>query len=225
MKIKSRFKDYYDYVAHAYGGGDERITYAREPLPDEHLSIIVNSKNDIVGPGLSVTKTKEKYLVINGQMYTLVAIVTDGGLIGPYRLFTPENFADILPSLKIRYRYDPNRHESESPKYWARHFANESKIALEVSKLIQQPVFLINQIDYDWKQKKYRIVIDKNVPTLSEYGMPHYIQPEQLYQDIAYFVSNKMVTSPDLVVNDNMTDKEKIVQHGFDLKQSFRHRK
>jgi predicted nucleotidyltransferase len=28
-----------------------------------------------------------------------------------------------------------------------------------------------------------------------------------------------------LEVHDNMTDKEKIVQHGFDLKQSFRHRK
>ena len=70
-----------------------------------------------------------------------------------------------------------------------------------------------------------KIVIDKNIPILQEYGINHYIQPEQLYQDIAYYVSNKMVTSPDLEVHDNMTDKEKIVQHGFDLKQSFRHRK
>jgi hypothetical protein len=141
-------------------------------------------------------------------------------------LFTEENFGEELAQLRTRYRYGYDRYNKEGTKeYWAMHFAKESNSATVLSKFIQQPVFLINRVGYDFTIKKHRIVIDKNIPVLSEYGVAHYIQPEQLYQDIAYYVSNKMVLSPDLEVHDNMTDKEKIVQHGFDLKQSFRHRK
>ena len=88
-------------------------------------------------------------------------------------------------------------------------------------------MFIVHRFDHNWSTKPptTRIIIDKNIPILQEYGVNNYIQPEQLYQDIAYYVSNKMVTSPDLEVHDNMSDKEKIAQHGFDLKQSFRHRK
>jgi hypothetical protein len=225
MKIKSRFKDYYDYVAHAYGGGDERVTYVREPLKDEQLEILSDDRFDIVGPGLSEFKTREKYLVVNGLVYVLISTITKEGLIGPYKLFTEQNFGEELGQLRTRYRYGYDRYNKEgTPEYWARFFAKESDTALVVSKLIQQPVFLINYVGYDYTIKKYRISIDKNIPVLSEYGIPHHVQPEQLYQDIAYYVSNKMVSSPDLEVHDNMTDKEKIVQHGFDLKQSFRHR-
>lgn len=225
MKIKSRFKDYYDYVAHAYGGGDERVTYVREPLKDEQLEILTDSRVDIDCPRLSETKAHVKYLVVNGLVYVLLATITEEGLTGPYKLFTQENFKDLLPQLTVRYRWAPYNSDPKTPEYWTRFFASESNTALALSKFIQQPVFLINSIGYDYKLKKNRIVIDKNIPVLSEYGIPHHIQPEQLYQDIAYFVSNKMVSSPDLEVHDNMTDKEKIVQHGFDLKQSFRHRK
>ena len=225
MKIKSRFKDYYDYVAHAYGGGDERVTYVREPLQDEQLEILTEDKIDIGGPGLSETKTRTKFLVVNGLVYTLVAVNTEEGLTGPFKLFTKENFGDKIDDLTVRYRWSRLSSKLDAPGWWAKYFARESITALELSKLILHPVFLINNVYYDYKIKKHRIVLDKNIPVLSEYGIPHHIQPEQLYQDIAYFVSNKMVSSPDLEVHYNMTDKEKIVQHGFDLKQSFRHRK
>lgn len=225
MKIKSRFKDYYDYVAHAYGGGDERVTYVREPLKDEQLEILSDDRVDFDCPGLSETKSRVKYLVINGLVYVLLATIEDGVVTGPYKLYTEENFKDKLDILSVRYRWSPFNIKPGTPEYWARFFARENNAALAISKFIQQPVFLINSYGYDYVLKKRRVVIDKNIPVLSDYGIPHYIQPEQLYQDIAYFVSNKMVTSPDLEVHDNMTDKEKIVQHGFDLKQSFRHRK
>lgn len=29
MKIQSKFKDYYDYIAWQYGGGDEKCVYER----------------------------------------------------------------------------------------------------------------------------------------------------------------------------------------------------
>lgn len=220
MKIKSRFKDYYDYVAHAYGGGDERIMYVREPLKDEHTIVsIANGKMDIKEPALKELLTDVKYLVVNGCVYSLVAIRDANGMCGDYKFYTKDNFDDLMGHLGRYYRWN------SANARWGDYFAKESNTALELSKLIQHPVFLINRIEFDWKAKTHRFIIDKNIPILMDYGLSHYIQPEQLYQEIAYFVSNKMVTSPDLEVYDNMTDKEKIVQHGFDYKQSFRHRK
>lgn len=224
MKIKSRFKDYYDYVAHLYGGGDERITYVREPLPDDKLVVTVNSRVSFYGPNLNEIKTDVKFLVVNGLVYTLVATTDDKGLRGPYKLFTEKNFGSEIQGLMIKYRYG---YQSEKIIKWEKYFGVEEPLATAISQSIQTPVFIVESFDYDWSVRSptTKIIIDKNIPILQEYGINHYIQPEQLYQDIAYYVSNKMVTSPDLEVHDNMTDKEKIVQHGFDLKQSFRHRK
>ena len=224
MKIKSRFKDYYDYVAHAYGGGDERVTYVREPLQDELTTIIVNGNIDFYSPPIDELKTRTKYLVVNGKVYVLVSVKNEMGMYDPYQLFTEKNFKDRVDSLSVRYRWTMFP-QKNTVKQWEKYFAFESKVVTEISKMIKQPVFIIDSIENRWKEQQTRVAIDKNIPILSEYGLNHYIQPEQLYQDIAYYVSNKMVTSPDLEVHDNMTDKEKIVQHGFDLKQSFRHRK
>ena len=220
MKIKSRFKDYYDYVAHAYGGGDERVMYVREPLSDDIT--VVDKGHDFYIPSFDTMKAQTKHLIINGKHYLLVAVADGAGGYGKFELFSKKNFEDRYDQIKTRY-YSWNA----GSKYvkWDDAFGKDSEVALRISQKIEQPVFIINDIIWDYKKREYRYVIDKNIPILLEYGINHYIQPEQLYQDIAYFTSNKMVTSPDLVVNDNMTDKEKILQHGFDVKQSFRHRK
>ena len=39
MKIKSRWRDYYDFVEHLYGGGDPRVVYVRDKIiPDRMLN-------------------------------------------------------------------------------------------------------------------------------------------------------------------------------------------
>lgn len=226
MKIKSRFKDYYDYVAHAYGGGDERVTYVREPIDDELLCVTVSGTDnpDFSEPKLDQTKVHERFLVINGYVYSLISYKQDDGTFSPFLLFTKENFGDTIEKLSP-FRYYTRWLDRIDDKYWAKFFARESKVALDISRQIKQPVFIITKIERDWKNKRKIFHIDKNIPTLSDYGIPHHIQAEQLYQEIAYYISNKMVTSPDLEIHDNMSDKEKVLQHGFDVKQSFRHRK
>lgn len=225
MKIKSRFKDYYDYVAHAYGGGDERVTYVREPLPDNLTSVTLPDFADLPTPRLSGARAYTKHLVINGRVYTVIAPIDPVTLVaGPYRLFHQDNFDDDdVINLSVQYHWRPN--ESWSSLKWERYFGQENATALALSKAIKQPVFLVDSYHKNWTSKSTHFEINPHIPVLREYGINHYIQPEQLYQEIAYFMSNKMVDSPDLVVHNNMTDKEKIVQHGFDLKQSFRHRK
>jgi hypothetical protein len=225
MKIKSRFKDYYDYVAHAYGGGDERVTYVREPLPDTLTSVTLPDFVDLPTPGLSGTKAYTKHLIVNSRVYTLIAVVDPAtNLPGPYQLFHRDNFDDDdIINLKVQYRWRDN--EGWSSLKWERYFGQENATALALSKIIKQPVFLVDSYHRNWTSKSTQFEINPHIPVLREYGINHYIQPEQLYQEIAYFMSNKMVDSPDLVVHNNMTDKEKILQHGFDIKQSFRHRK
>lgn len=222
MKIKSRFKDYYDYVAHAYGGGDERVTYVREPLKDE-VTVALHKNHGLSDPYLDTTRTKIKYLAINGKYYVLLSVADDSGVYSKYELFTEKNFGHRLDGIITRYRGWTGAKAKNMR--WEHYFDCESDTIVMISQQIAQPVFIIDSVSWDSKRREYSYLIDRTIPLLQEYGINHYIQPEQMYQETAYYISNKMVTSPDLVVVDNMSDKEKIAQHGFDLKQSFRHRK
>ncbi len=64
-----------------------------------------------------------------------------------------------------------------------------------------------------------------HVPILKDIGFNHVQSPEQTYQDISYYMANVLRENPDVVPPVKIADKDRIVQHGFDLKQSFRHRK
>jgi hypothetical protein len=216
MKIKSRFKDYYDYVAHAYGGGDERVTYVREPFKDDH--IVASSKSTLLQYDYDIKEygSLVQYLVVNGKFYVMVSILHENGLRDKFRLLTEENFGHCVG--RIFRRWNTKKID------WSKYFGVDSEAATEISQQIKQPVFIVNRIEWDRKTRTYRFTIDQNIPVLQECGINHHIQPEQLYQETAYYISNKMVTSPDLVVVNSMSDKEKILQHGFDTKQSFRHR-
>lgn len=219
MRIKSRFKDYYDYVAHAYGGGDERVVYVREPFKDEHT--VAYSKSDFLRYDHYIKEygVDVKYLVINGRFYVMASILHENGLRDKVRLLTEENFGHCVGKVFRTYSKFVARNIE-----WSKYFGIESEVATEISQQIGQPIFIVNHIEWDRKTRTYRFTVDQNIPVLQECGINHHIQPEQLYQETAYYISNKMVTSPDLVVVDSMSDKEKIVQHGFDIRQSFRHR-
>jgi hypothetical protein len=53
---------------------------------------------------------------------------------------------------------------------------------------------------------------------LKETKLPSILNAEDIYNAIEEWLSHKK----DDVVHDSMTDKEKIVSHGFDTKESFR---
>lgn len=219
MHIKSRFKDYYDYVAHAYGGGDKRVTYVRERIPTELTSVTFGRDEikfgmDIPDLNVRLFKGRISWLVVNGKVYTLFVERNDDHSYEPPKLITEENFGGRTAEL---FQYANLR--------WERYQNRDSVWAAEISRRIKQPVFVIDSFHYGWTSGTTTFDIQENIPILQNLQFTKFYGPEQLYQEIAYYISNKMVDSPDLVVNNNMTDKEKIVQHGFDYKQSFRHRK
>jgi hypothetical protein len=211
--IKSKFVDYYDHQAHIWGGGDPSITYVRAPL-GEHIDGHWKKLN------LEFAKIKRipqrdgysfSWLVICGKYY----LVHSGSSISTdFKLVTSKSCPDIWDSLV-----------SGKQHLWltvSKYVEGEfSDVLVDLSRTLCAPVFVINPSGYQQK----RITVFAEIPNLGKIGVPAIISPEQMYQDISYFMGNVIKESPDMAPPSTMTDKEKIVGHGFDLKQSFRHRK
>lgn len=219
MKIKSSFKDYYDYVAHMYGGGDPKIFYMREKITDTRHAI-QGRVNWCAHIPIGIPFSEFSWLVVNGAIYTLLSIVDPvTGIRRAPKFFTRENFEDYVREVKPS-RYYFNYYKSDN--CWQQ--GVKSSAATLLSRRLNQPVFIVKSFVVDYKNNTSTFEVDSKIPILCDYGFHKYFNPEQLYQEIAYYISNQMHESPDLVVHDNMSDTEKVVQHGFDLKSSFRHR-
>ena len=109
------------------------------------------------------------------------------------------------------------------------------KLSLLVSEKVGEPVpiFIIENSENIYKRPFrrsyephmcYDFNINVNV-VLEDLGFASLMNAEQLYQDIATYITNVLRSNPDITPPVQVSDKDKIGQHGFDLKQSFRHRK
>jgi hypothetical protein len=230
MKIKSPFKDYYDYVSHIYGGGDERNTYLRNrikpllvlgsgELYEDGVSIETNLVSGLpynIGAYENSKRIEFKWLVVCGKYYLLVGYKPEFGFT-QFHILDEKLDNKFLEYIKTRKSkpWASNKIKNSYDDYMGVY----SKTLIDISKTIKQPVFIINRVGYR------DIQIESRIPNLGDLGFASIIKPEQLYQEIAYYISNIMVESVDIKPPVDLVDKDRIVQHGFDLKQSFRHRK
>lgn len=212
MKIKSKFKDYYDYVAHAYGWADEKITYVRDRFPhtgDGLKSFFINFSGDILSPpsrfSRNVIDHEFKWVIVAGKYYLILApaYTEDWFLYSPTHPVAKE----LMDSPSMYLGFEDNR-------------------LIELSRVLKAPVFCIKGTNYNWRAKRIDVEVNYDIPNLGELGFASIISPEQMYQDISYFMGNVIHISPDMMPEPNpaMTDKERILSHGFDLRASFRHR-
>ena len=160
-------------------------------------------------------KCKTKWLAIAGKLYLLLADIGD-----PYNP-TPDNWTVLNETRHpqawaILHASRGWRHRNREP---VNYIGREMPEVLELSRKINAPVFTFTSNRRDIAH------IDGNVPILSTLGIPALISASQMYQDIAYFLGNTMKGSPDLMPASPQSNKEKITAAGFDLVQSFRHRK
>jgi hypothetical protein len=254
MKIISCWKDYYDHVAHIYGGGDPKVIYNRDyVVPDEihqggtqceaslsvkrNDSLAIPSKMEIVHAGIpEVQKHEFRALVVMDRVFFLERhgdeteigqlvnvrkdwhISTRRILSEPYRGLEPlMKEGESLPSGTRIYEKRRMQELLNDPTNYRREYKQGSKsdIARKLCEFAGAPVFLLcgNSIP----------VIRGRTPKLSPLGLPAYIDPQQLYQELAMFVGN--VLKPVEQPPSNMKDIEKVSSHGFDKKVSFRHRK
>lgn len=59
-------------------------------------------------------------------------------------------------------------------------------------------------------------------PRLKDYGFEKIVDPFTAFQEISMYLANILVEQKEVI---SVDDKHRLEQHGFDLKQSFRHRK
>lgn len=207
MKIISKFKDYYDYYAKVYGR-DDALVYKRGisqfdvTIGDPSSSLVQKLVRGVHSePG-------NQYVLIVGVCGRFFPLTTvDHGQITP----EPKDYSIVLvdkPATKwSTWNYERiNTGDVYAP-------------LLEYQKRLKEPVIGLSGYSYSGWYPNNLQLMDK-VPILKEYGIDKLLTAEQCYQEIYQFLSvlnNKEVLT-------NMTDRDKIESHGFDLKQSFRHR-
>ena len=92
---------------------------------------------------------------------------------------------------------------------------------LQFCKEKRQPVLLLEANPYYYSAFN----LHNAIPKLSDYKIPSLLSPIDAYQSIDYFMTNLINDNPDMSPRTNMSDIEKLVSHGFDVRASFRHRR
>ncbi len=196
MYIISKWRDYYDYLSHIYGQ-DKSIVYDRRPFhrpppPEYSSSIKIEQKNLPQFPSKVIGISE-----FNNYDFKLVSICSKPFLL--VKVAYTGNFTLYEKSKfpEALYKSLTKRHFFSKESYLTQ-LGKESSALLEVSKKLNAPVFSL-----ETSYRNDAAYVDYNIPILSDLG-------------------NTIKPSPDTTVNDTMNSKEKIVSHGFDLKQSFR---
>jgi hypothetical protein len=146
--------------------------------------------------------------------------------------YIEENTLDFLKSNKRHWwRYDSQNSVFSLEDIIGKQDPNLDLLSIAISKKLDRfvPVFIIENCErlstsrrtYDWRYE-YEINVDVHLDSL---GFACMRSAEQAYQEIETYIVNVLRVNPDKAVPVQVADKDKINQHGFDLKQSFRHRK
>lgn len=198
MLIKSSFKDYYDYVAHRYGKGDPRVCYNRVMFA---LTLIqeLTSPDNIAYPEWFRVKTKDsflalfenrspwglsdnpqnlesKWLVFVSRYYLLVKFQTS------WRLASPVTFTEVYQS---KLHVHPDDLGVGRPEL------------LTLTRQLRQPVFCIRRVHQNFRHGD-SVDIECKIPILAQLGFSETLSPEQAYQELAYFLGNRLHGNPDI---------------------------
>lgn len=211
MVIQSKFKDYYDFVATRYGGGDPRIVYSRGRIKEWHIE----ARCPMTSPKRYVRsyythqdpQTDYMYLVVTGRAYLLSRPSTIEPLdVNKFRITDPID--ERLP------RWRMPRTEFV--------FGQEYDFLVDLCRKLQAPVFVISSIEHKSSDSS-DVIVCEQCPILGNIGMASRVDPFQMYQDIAVFVGNRMTKTPDMQPPVELSNTQKILKAGFDLRRSFRH--
>ena len=220
MKIISKFKDFYDYKVVKYGV-DEKLVYNRKTyydyykilhiniLTDENGRVSVEDFNKNLKENIKYFKhnNHNKVLIVGEKIYRYWAYYTDTKEIifndgKKFEFFI--TFNDIWNDL---FSYDRKRFLS---------YLNTPKDDI----LFNEPMILIEYVGkVDKKTIRYPNSIYKITynPNLSQMGI--YFDEDFIWQSLVEFLSNKRSEKE---ISPEVSNENKILSKGFDLKTSFR---
>lgn len=230
MKIISTYKDYYDYLAYIYGI-DNSIIFNRRPFKILKQGTIFESIKSATKSVLRhysftpypYTKNdglyKFKWLIICGRHFLLVSEKKQDSKFTEY---TPYKLLSL-----VQYEFFLSKWDGYRKLKPYDYFVGDNHVdsmCIEISKLIKNPIFeLSDDINLFGKD----ISTDRNYyefksSRLDDYDIARVYPPQKLYQDISYFLGNTLNDTPDIKPPVEVSNKDKITGHGFDLITSFR---
>lgn len=214
MKLHSDFHDYYD---HAIGYGiDEKVHYNRY---QKSASIDLQSQ-------LNRPFHRNSGLVgFCGKTYPFIELHKYD------RNFRDEDYWGEFKIVETRFAFSEDEYNAIEAE-WS-DFSDEFHSYLYSSDLKIKQLFIDWALNSDsvflqhktpiWVAKFY--VEEPNGilnPRLKDYGFEKIKDSFAAFQEISMYLANIIVEQKEIDIVD---DKHRIEQHGFDLKQSFRHRK
>jgi len=217
VKIISNFKDYYDYIPHLSGGGDPKIVFVRprvnHDLPD---------RVDLSSFGGEIFRKICQLNDFLGQDYSSQLVVV-GDRIFYFTMYDPLlkpelKERDYLIITKTIIDKAGSRYGRYKSKFYLPDLINhQDSDLIALCKHIGHPVFSLfsSGRGSEWE-------VGEVAPNLGNLGIASYIDAEIMYQNLSYFVGNLMHDSPDISPPVELSNRDRILKHGFDLKTSFR---
>ena len=237
MKIISRFRDFYDYKVEKYGV-DEKIIYNRITKIFRHFPRIFtknevqpdyNNKILFVGDKIVlVFKTMEKlYTQFDLENIELLKAKSSNVRIKNFFYHMKDSELTFLDgnTIVVNSIVDVDLYEmlQMSRKTFYNFFIKNEKDLLNIDEednFLNEPIVLIefleNVRDHD---KRRTISIYKRTynPNLKELGL--YFDTDFIWQSLVEFLSNKRSEKE---ISPEVSNENKILSKGFDLKTSFR---
>lgn len=217
MLIISSFKDYYDPVAAQYL--DKSIVYKREEKDDNILpTVFIALYREFSIPHVKNNKlsTYENIFAIGfcGKLHLGVRFVqTD-----TKRSYSEEQTvygSNIIDNI-IRLGDNSKNYKFKQKLSKCKDFIQRThlKDVNDVHIKLNTPVFYV-RISYGLGDQKF-----KANPCLKDYNFQSHIDPFTAFQEIQSYISGVLGTNENNTVE--ISNKDKILQAGFDLKTSFR---
>ena len=223
MRILSKFKDYYDFAQPYYDGGQNSVTFVREQKSYEK-DVNTFLVKDFSGDQRISWRHPQAYIdfpeveeALGGSTHAEQYFIAIADQLVSFHKITPDFQADAEDFYFSTERgvkvFTINRYRSNKHTIPEILKTSDYKKVVELQQEFGSPIILI----HFGSNKKIKIVVN---PNLMEYKINHLLgDSKQIYQEIEMWLTNHN----NKVVESNITDKEKIVSHGFDKKTSFRH--
>ena len=240
MKIISKFKDFYDYKVTKYGV-DEKLVYTRKTYCeyfqgffrdiniDYRISEDDFNKNLKENTKVTDEKNIHKILFIGEKLIHL--FFTENGV---YTHLDIKNNEDLRKFTDFKYRKEITFKDGNKFNIYTRFkddweyllsYDRKKLINLNIDKddiILNEPILLIEYIgecNNEKAKRYYSFSLYKFIynPNLSQMGV--YIDADFVWQSLVEFLSNKRSEKE---ITPEISNENKILSKGFDLKTSFR---
>ena len=236
MKIISKFKDFYDYKVAKYGV-DEKLVYTRKTYCEYFERFVIDvytASDDRISEENFNKNLKENFEYFKGINFHKILILgeklihlffTENGVYTHFdakKLDVSKGTYQSYYSKEITFN-DGRNFEITTDFGWNKLFSYDRKkffSSMRIDKsdiILNEPMLLIELIGTS-KSSRYLYTYKFTYnPNLSKIGV--YIDEDFIWQSLVEFLSNKRSEKE---ISPEVSNENKILSKGFDLKTSFR---